>query len=86
MRALSKPATSLLERVQGHVGSYPVKKAETKHAKELVDKEYCFYSMDYEHLGCYKYPETYDTGSLGPTEEERTQAETDERDFKVGEI
>jgi hypothetical protein len=71
MRKLTKAATSLLGKVRGAgVNSYEVKKKEKKAAQELVDKEYCFFSMDRDHLGWYKYPETHDTASLDPPTEE----------------
>jgi hypothetical protein len=65
MIELSEKARVLLTKVgAAKTSSYKFRKRDRSTAKELVEKELCYYSMDYDHLVPYRYP-THTTGSTG---------------------
>lgn len=55
---LSKGARALYQRVvleaSGSGKAVPLRTSEAKPARELVHRELCFYSMDYDHLMAYR--------------------------------
>ncbi len=51
---LSPKTKKLLKKVQNTEGtSYAILASETEEARSLVERNYCFYSMDYDHLIAY---------------------------------